>query len=126
MSEVIVRKQVAESFLKMAASGLVDKAFTTYIDPNFIHHNQHYKGDRESLKQAMEESIIRTAGMKVEVKATMEEDNRVITFSQLRANSNDMEIAVFHMFKFKDDKIIEMWDVGQIVSKDSPNLNGMF
>jgi predicted SnoaL-like aldol condensation-catalyzing enzyme len=126
MNEVITLKQIAESFLKMAASGSVDQAYTKYVDAKFIHHNQHYKGDRESLKLAMEESIIKSSGMKLDVKTMMEDGDRVITYSQIRANSSDMEIAAFHMFKFKGDKIIEMWDVGQVVSKDSPNVHGMF
>lgn len=37
-----------------------------------------------------------------------------------------MEIAVVHMFRFENGKILEMWDVGQVMEKDSPNENGMF
>tara|TARA_R110000796_G_scaffold88850_3_gene191833 strand:+ start:43799 stop:43912 length:114 start_codon:yes stop_codon:yes gene_type:complete len=37
-----------------------------------------------------------------------------------------MEIAVVHIFRFKKERIIELWDLGQVISKDSPNENGLF
>lgn len=37
-----------------------------------------------------------------------------------------MDIAVAHIFKFKKDKIIELWDLGQIMDPECPNEQGMF
>lgn len=37
-----------------------------------------------------------------------------------------MEIAVVHLFKFKDGKVVELWDLGQVIAPDSPNENGAF
>ena len=47
------RKDAAVSFLKTAGMGETDEAYANYIAPGFIHHNQYFKGDRESLKTAM-------------------------------------------------------------------------
>jgi predicted SnoaL-like aldol condensation-catalyzing enzyme len=127
MSENNSLKNLAESFLKLAASGKVDEAYSKYIDKEFIHHNQYYKGDRESLKLGMKESSLKfTDKLFFEVKTTLQEGDKVMTYSHLQMNPDEMEIAVFHMFKFRNDKIIEMWDVGQQISRDSPNENGMF
>src|SRR5271156_6517201 len=114
-------KLLAENFLKLAASGKVDEAYSKYVGRDFIHHNQYYKGDRESLMLGMKESASKFTDKSLEVKTTLQEGNKVMTYSHITMNPNEMEIAVFHLFKFKDGKIIEMWDVGQQVTKDSPN-----
>jgi predicted SnoaL-like aldol condensation-catalyzing enzyme len=33
---------------------------------------------------------------------------------------------VIHIFRFRDDKIIEEWEASQQVIEDSPNENGIF
>jgi predicted SnoaL-like aldol condensation-catalyzing enzyme len=38
----------------------------------------------------------------------------------------NMEIAVVHIFRFSGDKIVELWDLGQPIEKNSPNENGLF
>lgn len=34
--------------------------------------------------------------------------------------------AVVHIFRFDDDRIVELWDIGQAVPEASVNENGMF
>ena len=34
--------------------------------------------------------------------------------------------AVVHIFRFEQDRVVELWDLGQPISKDSPNENGLF
>jgi predicted SnoaL-like aldol condensation-catalyzing enzyme len=43
-----------------------------------------------------------------------------------RQDPHAQEIVVIHIFRFEHDRIAELWDVGQPISKDSPNENGMF
>ncbi len=38
----------------------------------------------------------------------------------------DMQIAVVHIFRFSGDKIVELWDLGQIIEENTPNQNGLF
>lgn len=58
------------------------------------------------------------------VKQVFEDGDRVAVFSQVV--KDEMEIAVVHILRFENGKISEMWDVGQVLEKDSPNENGMF
>jgi hypothetical protein len=46
--------------------------------------------------------------------------------SERKENKESSTGAVVHIFRFEHDRIAELWDVGQPVSKDSPNENGMF
>jgi len=39
---------------------------------------------------------------------------------------NNKEIAVVHILRFENDKIVEEWEAGGEVPADSPNENGVF
>ena len=121
------KKAKAISFLKIAGSGEVRAAYDKFIAPNFIHHNQYFEGARQSLLVAMEEAHQANPNKLIEVKHTYEEGNTVITYSLVvRKDSQLPDAAVVHIFRFENDKVAEFWDLGQAISKDSPNKNGMF
>ncbi|XDD49268.1 hypothetical protein AB3N59_12705 [Leptospira sp. WS92.C1] len=44
----------------------------------------------------------------------------------MRENPEEPDIAVVHIFRFEEEKIVELWDLGQFIVKDSPNKNGSF
>jgi len=63
----------------------------------------------------------------IEVKHIYEDGDTVITHSLVtRQDPKAPEIAVVHIFRFEQDRVAELWDVGQPISEDSPNANGMF
>lgn len=41
----MTKKEIAESFLKLASAGKVREAYEKYVHADFIHHNTYYKGD---------------------------------------------------------------------------------
>ena len=121
------KKDIATAFLKMVSSGQVREAYEKYVHPNFRHHNAYFKGDRESLLVAMEEAHIASPNKSFEVVRALEDGALVATHGRLlRADPSAPEIAAVHIFRFEGDLIIEEWEVGQEVPKDSPNENGMF
>jgi predicted SnoaL-like aldol condensation-catalyzing enzyme len=119
-------KEIAKSFLEMAASGRVKEAYDKYVALSFIHHNQYFKGDRKSLMIAMEENHKKNPNKVFEIKQVLEDGNRVATYSKVIMGQDDLEVAVVHIFKFENGLITELWDLGQPISKDSPNENGIF
>jgi predicted SnoaL-like aldol condensation-catalyzing enzyme len=120
----MTHKEIAKSFLKLAGTGQIRDAFYRYIADDFIHHNQYFKGDRESLKVAMEQAHEQSPNKSIEVKQVFEDGDTVITHS--RVVKKDSEIAVVHIFRFEGDKVAELWDLGQVAIEDSPNDNGLF
>lgn len=54
----------------------------------------------------------------------VEDGNTVITHSLV--TKQNQNIAVVHIFRFAGDKVVELWDLGQLIEKDSPNENGLF
>ena len=121
------RKDSAVKFLKLAGFGQADDAFKKFIAPSFIHHNQYFRGDRESLKSAMAEAHRTSPNELIDVKRVFEDGDCVVTHSRVvRSKPGEPDIAVMHIFRFEGDKVAELWDLGQLVDKNSPNENGMF
>lgn len=120
--------EIAKEFLKMASAGEVRRAYEKYIAANFIHHNQYFKGDRQSLMLAMEDAHKANPNKSLEIKKVYVDGDTVVTHSLV--SKKEMEIAVVHILRFEScdgvNRIVELWDLGQVISKDSPNQYGLF
>lgn len=122
----ISHREIATSFLRLAASGKVREAYSKYVSPNFRHHNPSFRGDRESLMLAMEENATQNPNKKLEIKLTLEDGDLVATYSHVQQNPGDLGVAIVHIFRFEGSRIVELWDVGQAIPQNSLNENGMF
>jgi len=118
------RKEIATSFLNMVGFGKVQGGYDKFVAPEFIHHNQYFKGDRQSLLDAMAEAHKAQPNKAIEVKSIYEDGDTVITHSLVK--KENVDITVVHIYRFKGDKIVELWDLGQVIDKNSPNENGAF
>jgi predicted SnoaL-like aldol condensation-catalyzing enzyme len=116
----------AVSFLRQVAAGKVREAYQSYIGPDFRHHNPFFKGDANSLMIAMEENAALNPDKLLDVKHVLEEGALVMVHSHVRQKPEDLGGAVVHIFRFQDERIVELWDVGQAIPDNSPNENGMF
>jgi predicted SnoaL-like aldol condensation-catalyzing enzyme len=119
-------KDQAISFLQLVAAGNVREAFQEHIGTGFSHHNAYFRGDAESLMLAMEESEAMSPNKVFEIKQMIEENDLVVVHSHIKQNPEDLGAAVVHICRFENDKIIELWDLGQPILENSPNENGMF
>jgi predicted SnoaL-like aldol condensation-catalyzing enzyme len=120
----MTKKEIAKSFLKLVGFGQVQEAFQKLVSENFIHHNQYFKGDRESLIIALEEAHKTEPNTFLDIKNCYEDGEIIITHSHV--GKEDLSVAVVHIFRFENDKIVELWDLGQVIEKDSPNKYGAF
>lgn len=119
-------REIALSFFDLVVSREFRKWFDKHTSQDFIHHNQHFKGDRESLILAIEEDSRNNPEKQVEVKMTLEDGDLVTTYSHGKQNPNDPGFALVHIFRFVDSRIVEVWDINQSILEDSPNEHGMF
>lgn len=122
----MTHKEIALSFLKLVTSGKIKEAYERHVAPDFCHHNPYFKGDAISLQTGMEENESRFPNKKFQVHHAVEDGELVITHSHVTLKSGELEIAAVHIFRFQNDKIVELWDVGQQIPKESLNENGMF
>ena len=119
------QKDLAISFLKNAASGKLDEAYSL-VTSDFRHHNAYFKGDAESLKAGMAGAHQQFPNTQLDVQRAIEEGDLVAVHSRVQHAPDRPLIAVVHIFRFEGDQIAELWDVGMEAPKDSPNENGLF
>lgn len=120
----MTNKEIAKSFLKLAGKGDVDQAFNQYVAADFYHHNQYFEGSAQALKKAMQTAHETAPNKLIEIKHCYVDGETVVTHSLVVKAT--MEIAVIHIFRFKNNKIMELWDIGEAIDKNSPNKHGLF
>jgi predicted SnoaL-like aldol condensation-catalyzing enzyme len=120
------QKESAASFLRLVAEGKVDEAYSKFVGASFRHHNQFFEGTAKALQAAMEENARQNPSKVFEVKRMIAEGDLVVTHSHVRQKAEDLGVAVIHIFRFENGKIVELWDLGQSIQDASVNKNGMF
>jgi predicted SnoaL-like aldol condensation-catalyzing enzyme len=119
-------KDMAISFLKLAASGKIHEAYSKFVGVGFRHHNPFFEGSAETLMTGMEENARQNPDKILEVKRAIAEGAFVAVHSHVRQKPDDLGAAVVHIFRFENGRIVELWDLGQPVPEESPNQYGMF
>lgn len=119
-------KNAAVSFLEMASSGKVDQAYSKFVGDEFMHHNPYFEGSATALSAGMKENAIQNPNKMFEVKRVIAEGDFVVTHSLVKQKPGDLGAAVVHIFRFENEKIEELWDLGQPIPEKSPNQYGMF
>lgn len=120
------KKEIAMAFLNLVVSGKIDEGYDLYVAEEFRHHNPYFKGNRQSLLNAMKENAIANPDKIFEIKRALQDGNLVAVHSHVRQNPGDPGAAVVHIFRFFEDRIVELWDVGMPAPKDNINENGIF
>jgi predicted SnoaL-like aldol condensation-catalyzing enzyme len=119
-------KTRAIEFLKLAASGKADEAYALHVSPQFRHHNSHFKGDAQSLKQGMKESFAQFPNKLLEVKRALEDGEYVAVHLRVRLSPEGRDIALIHLFRFEEGRIAELWEAAEMAPETPVNENGMF
>ena len=119
------RKDVAITFLQLAAIGRVREAYDQYVDAGFRHHNPHFEGGADALMKGMEENARQNPEKRLDVLRSLEDGDLVAVHSHVRHKPGDRGVVVVHIFRFTGDRIIELWDLGQEIPSESVNANGM-
>ncbi len=120
------REEIAVAFLQLVVSGQIIEAYEKYVHMAGKHHNPYSPAGFPELEKAMIENHLQFPVKQYEVKNVLSEGNLVAVHGRIILRPGDAGIAVVHLFRFQDGKIIELWDIGQPVPADSPNRDGMF
>ena len=119
-------KTMAIEFLTLIAAGKIAEAFAHHVGTGFRHHNPSCAGDASSLQEAMAQNASQYPDKIFEIQRALEDGSEVAVFSRVRQHRDDLGVAVVHIFRFENNRIVELWDIGQPVPKESINQNGMF
>ena len=120
------RKQTALKFLEMVEAGKIDDAYREYAEPNGKHHNPFFSAGFKALREAMKENALQFPGMRLTAKNVIGDGDLVAVHSHVVLRPGEPGLATIHLFHFKGNKIVEIWDIGQLVPADSTNQDGMF
>jgi predicted SnoaL-like aldol condensation-catalyzing enzyme len=119
-------KQAAVDYLQLIIAGKIDEAYARYVDMQGKHHNPFFAAGFPALKQAMIENQVQLPHKQIAIKNVLGDGDMVTVHSHIMPSPGGTGMAAVHLFRFRGDKIVEMWDVGQPVPADSPNSDGAF
>ncbi len=121
-----VHKQSAVEFLQLVTAGRIDEAYAKHVDMRGKHHNPYFPAGFPALKSGMIENQIQFPNKQLTVKNVLGDGDLVAVHSHIVPRPGESGVAAVHLFRFEDDKIVEMWDCGQPVPDESSNRDGMF
>ena len=95
-------------------------------------HNPYISGGMDSLTDAMivaSKDMMGDSEAEFSVKHVMFDGDFIAAYTQLLNNKSKPEdggLRQVHIFRFREDKIVEYWDVTQELRSDMPNASGAF
>lgn len=119
-------KQMAVEFLQLVVAGRIDEAYETFVDMQGRHHNPFFPQGFPALQRAMVENHMQFQTKRLTIKQVLGDGELVAVHSHLELRPGENGMSVVHIFRFLNDRIVELWDCGQTLPSESPNLDGAF
>ncbi len=118
--------QIATNFLAMVIDKKIDQAYEKYVDMSGKHHNIYNFTGFEALKEAMKVNEVQMPNKEFTIKHVISDGEMVCVHSHLVFSKELPQMTVVHIFRIVNGKIVELWDLGQEIPKESKNANGAF
>ena len=118
------KKTVTEFYQKLFGDKDLS-VIDTYIVEDYIQHNPYAADGRQALKDFAQKLLNNAPKTKVDFQHVAADGDLV--FLHVRAkNFNGKDMAIVEIFRLKNGKIVEHWDVMQDVPASAANAHPMF
>lgn len=123
------RKAVLE-FFSFIAEGKFKEGLHLF-SPNCKTHNPYVAGDMDKLTDAMIQArkAMTVPQSNFSVKRIIVDEDFVAVHTELLEEKSQPSrggLRQVHLFRFEGDRIVEYWDISQMVTPDMPNAAGAF
>lgn len=102
------------------------KTASQYLDPSYIEHDPTAKPGIEGVKHYLETRAQEYPYYKVEIKRVIVDGNIVAIYAHEIMKPGEKGRALVDIYKLKNGKVVEHWDVIQPIAEASNNSVGMF
>lgn len=130
-----VRKDIVVEFFNLIAEGK-PKDGLLFFDSDCKTHNPYTAGGINELIDAMiavqkqgAEGIMKgsKAEFKLTIRQVIADGDFVAVHTQVSSSKPiDGGLRQVHLFRFRGDKIVEYWDITQLIPQNTPNADGAF
>jgi predicted SnoaL-like aldol condensation-catalyzing enzyme len=118
-------KANVRAFYETAFEGHPALAVERYVGPRYIQHNPEAANGPEAFIAYVLQLRAKHPQLRLQIKRVFGEDDFVITHAEMFLVPGEPGLALADFFRLEDGKIVEHWDVVQVIPGASANSNGM-
>ncbi|PFZ52768.1 pyruvate kinase [Bacillus wiedmannii] len=119
------KKMVVDFYNKVFNKHDID-IIPKYVSEDYKQHNPFVADGRKAFMDFFKEDFVKNPNSSAEIKRVVVEGDTVALHVHSRTNSQDKGVAIVDIFRIKDGKIVEHWDVIQEIPNEAANNNTMF
>ncbi|MGK5553499.1 nuclear transport factor 2 family protein [Actinomadura kijaniata] len=124
-SELEGNKQTVLAFYETAFNRKDVEAVAAFIGDPYVQHNPQIADGLAGLQARLRQLADAFPDLRVQVKRMLAEGDHVAAHVHAVRVPGQRGVAIMDMFRLKDGKLVEHWDVMQDIPEQSQNSNGM-